>query len=312
MIQLNKNVIIIGGATATGKSRLALSLASAILDRFGIESEIINADSLQIYNEFKILTCQPTVADMQVVPHRLYSILSPHEENNVFEWNMRAQAEIQRILSERKVAIIVGGTGFYINSMCYGLPTAPKVPQEIREKARTLLEELGKENFYRNLVLLDNKIETVIKKKDTHRLLRAYEVFMFTKKSIVDFQQKQTQEEEPNNVLKIFLNPGRSSVIRNIESRTLSMLKAGVIDEVKDYYIKYGDLQTNITKAIGYKELLDHVQSKMSLIDAIEKMNISSRQYAKRQVTWFKNKMKNAICLQSTDNLEIIIDGMQS
>ena len=147
----NKNLIIIGGATATGKSRLALELASEIFTRFNIESEIINADSLQVYNELKLLTCQPTIDDMQVVPHRLYSILSPYDENNVFEWNMRAQAEMQRIINEKKIAIIVGGTGFYINSICYGVPNAPKVPQGIRENTRELFDELGRDKFYQNL-----------------------------------------------------------------------------------------------------------------------------------------------------------------
>ena len=300
---LINNTIIIGGATASGKSKLGLKVASKLKDQLGIDSEIVNADGMQLYNELKILTAQPKPDELLLLPHNLYSILTPFEKISVYDWNKRAVEVIHKLEKKNKVAIVVGGTGFYINSLCYGQPTAPKVPDEIRIMTHSLFDKIGRDEFYEKLLLIDSRIQNTINKGDTQRLLRAYEVFEYTGKSIIDFWDG--QEEKNPDILKVFLNPPKTEVLDNIQKRIDIMLKDNMLDEVLFYKEKYKNVESQLNHALGFKEFSMYLDGKISLDDATKLANIASAHYAKRQVTWFKNKMPNSVVIENISECSV-------
>lgn len=305
---MKKNIIVIGGATASGKSSLALQVFCALKEK-GIDSEIINADGMQLYNQLKLLANQPSANDLNFAPHNMYAILNPQDKISVVEWNQKANEVINRLNSENKVSIVVGGTGFYINSLCYGLPTVPSVPDNVRVSTRELFDKIGRDEFYRRLLLIDIRIQDNIKKGDTQRLLRAYEVYEFTGKSIIDFWKG--PEEEKENILKVFLNPPREEVVDKIKKRIKIMLDERVLDEVMLYKENFGGLDSQLNNALGYQEFSMYLDGIISLNDAIKMTEVSSNRYAKHQVTWFRNKMPGAIVLEnsSNDSVNCIMDS---
>lgn len=306
---MKNNIIVIGGATASGKSNLVLQIFLRLKERYGIDSEIVNADGMQVYNQLKLLTAQPSTDDLKLAPHNMYSILNPQDKISVVEWNQRANEVINRLSSENKVSIVVGGTGFYINSLCYGLPTVPNVPDSVRSSTRELFDKIGRDEFYRHLLLIDIRIRDNIKKGDTQRLLRAYEVYKFTGKSIIDFWKG--PKEENKGVLKVFLNPKREEVINKIKKRIKVMLNERVLDEVMIYKENFGHIDSQLNHALGYQEFSMYLDGIVSLNDAIRMTEVSSCRYAKHQVTWFRNKMPGAIVLEnsSNDSVNCIFDN---
>ena len=185
-----RKLVIISGPTGSGKSKIAIELAKLLKSTCNCASEIINADSMQLYNELPILTAQPTKSAFNEIPHHLYSIIPPTTQMNVVEWNQKTCDLIDEMLANSILPIVVGGTGFYINSLMVGIPQAPQVTAEIREYAKKTLEIFGREKFYNQLLNADSRIEYKIQKNDTQRILRAYEVLLATGKSILTFENK--------------------------------------------------------------------------------------------------------------------------
>lgn len=295
-------IVIIGGATATGKSKIAVDLSRKLADKYGIKSEIINADSMQVYNELKILTAQPDLQDKTLPAHHMYSIINPGDSMNVVTWNKMATELIESLHSEDILPIVVGGTGFYINSLIDGPPVAPQVSSQVREYVKKTFDIYGRDEFYKRLIRIDYRTQDRIEKNDTQRLLRAYEVYEATGRSIFAYADK-SNGYKPKKSTRFVVNMDRNLNLKLIESRIKEMLNNGALEEVEAYSKKFGQ-PSGLNNALGYREFLAHIRGEMSLEEATELCNIRTRQYAKRQVTWFRNKLENAINL-SFDSIEV-------
>ena len=280
----NKKIIIIAGPTASGKTSFSIKLAQ------NLSGEIINADSLQIYSENPILSAQPTIDEQQNIPHHLFGYVKGDEEYTIARWINDSCNKINNI---DKLPILVGGTGFYLKHLIFGLSSIPDTPTEVRRQARLLLEEVGNLAFHKILMQLDPFSASIIEPNNSKRVLRAYEVFKTTGKPI-HYWQKQNIRYFPLSSFKlIILQPDREILYNNCNQRLLNMLELGAIEEVK-YLLKqnYNSI-TGIMKTHGIPELQKYLSGEWSLDQAIEKSQQVVRNYAKRQTTWFKHQFNH-------------------
>ena len=267
-------VLVIAGPTASGKSAFAENLAQEI------DGVIINSDSLQVYDALPILTAQPTYDIKKLIPHELYAYILPSQKITAAVWKDHAENAIRKTLSNNKIPIIVGGTGFYIKTLMFGLSPFPEVPSEIRNKVV---------NFSLDDIQSQLKFfcpEVLEKYSDPQRLKRALEVFLSSGKSILFFQDLPPEKSE-FDFQKILIQPSREILKERAKGRLREMIDSGVIEEVGQY-------KENIripTIALGYQEFSDYLDGLISLENAFEKTLIHTYQYIKRQATWFKNQM---------------------
>jgi tRNA dimethylallyltransferase len=281
---MNK-IIIISGTTASGKSNAALQIAQKL------NGEIINADSMQIYQEIPILSAQPSQAEQKTIPHHLYSILNGNEKFSVADWLDLAQEKIEYCFANRKTPILVGGTGMYIKSLRNGISSVPYIPDITRASSTKLLDKIGHNAFHAKLMDLDKKTASKLSPNDTNRILRAYNVITETGIGLAQWQEKDSPPPYPaENFIHFIITPEREALYKKCEERFLTMIKMGAIDEVKSLLNKNYPPETQISKAIGIKELSKHITGEISLEEAITLGQTATRQYAKRQVTWFKNQ----------------------
>lgn len=290
-----KNIILISGPTASGKS----FIADLFSQKF--ESIIINADSMQIYNNLPILTALPKDLKDNQQKYSLYGILDYKEACSVGRWLSLAKQAINEAITDNKKAIIVGGTGFYLKALLYGMTSIPEIDHEIRSKVRELFQQTGKENFYRLLCKKDPNIEDLIKSGDSHRMMRAMEVFEQTGRSVTTFKQKLNKPLLANYV-HICLMPDRGFLYENCNTRFDQMIASGVIDEVAAFnkrLISEGNSAQDymLLKAIGFREIAAYIDGYLPLQEATEKAKQLTRNYAKRQLTWFKHQMPDKICI---------------
>jgi tRNA dimethylallyltransferase len=280
---MNKpNVLIIGGPTAVGKTKVSIELAR----RLG--GEIIGADSMQIYKYMDIGTAKPTKEEMAEIPHHLIDFVHPSVEFSVSDFRRLALEKIDEILSRGNLPIVVGGTGLYLNSLLYEMDFA-KAPanREYREKLDEMLLENGPEYMHNMLREVDPASAETIHFNNTRRVLRALEVFHVTGKPKKNFSKDLVLNEDYNFCF-IGLNDIRSNIYDRINGRVEIMLKEGLLEEVKS--LKNMNLDDNITslQGIGYKEVIEFLNDKCSLEECIDKIKQNSRKYAKRQITWLK------------------------
>ena len=279
--------IIICGPTASGKTDFAHKLA---LKNNG---EIINADSMQLYKQLPIITASPDQKLKDQLLYHLYNFQDIDQELSAAKYVDMASKVIQTISLKGKLPIIVGGSGMYINMLANGYSVIPEIDEEIRRYARLLHKDLGAELFFERLKKLDPKIIKNLNILDTQRAIRAYEVIKQTGKSILDFQKEKNFETLPDFEFRIiFLLPERNFLYETCNKRLKILFDSGGIDEVKLAYKNFGDIQTTGMKALGVKEIILHIKSSISLDKAIELASVKTRQYAKRQTTWFKNQIK--------------------
>jgi len=274
------SVVFLCGATASGKSALAHSLAEKY------NGIIINADALQIYQELSIITARPTANEMAHIPHFLYGFLPISQNYNVVQW-CQAVHDLLIAHSDRKI-FIVGGTGLYIKSLIQGVAKIPEIQQHIRQEARAL----DNNALYHALLALDPIATEKLHKNDTQRLARAYEVVKQTGQSIYDWQN-QSVSYVPNHIKwqGYFLNPSRDILYKRIHQRFDQMMDDGALNEVKNI-MHYAPHYQGM-KAVGVPELMAYLNNKISRSEAIEKAKQVSRNYAKRQITFFKNQFSN-------------------
>lgn len=293
-----ENGIIICGPTASGKSAFAIQLAKACT---GV---IINADSCQLYSEVPIITASPSLNDKKAIPHYLYNYLSFNESFSVAKYLTEASKIINQVKKEGYIPIIVGGTGLYINALLYGISDIPEIDTNLRNNIREEFDIIGKEAFYERLCKLDPN--NLITSGDSQRMLRAYEVLMQTGNPITYYQKNKT-----NGICSsaevIMLNPERSFLYENCNQRFYSFIENSAIDEVSKIA---NQITNNSPKVLGLNELASYIQGVISLDEAISKAQIKTRQYAKRQVTWFRHQIKEkyAIDFSSNKELEMIVD----
>lgn len=281
----DKRILIITGATASGKSALAFDIA---LKNNGV---IINADALQIYQGLPILSSQPSQVEQELVPHFLYSALKHDENSSVMLWLQMAQKQINDAFKIGKLPIVVGGTGLYISKLVSGINEIPEIEDEIRSEVRNLIENQTKENLIKILVDSGEEFNDVVK-LDKQRLGRRLEVLKQTGKTLSWWQKKPNKKFYPvNNFEFIHIELPREKLYENCDKRLEEMFKSGAIEEVRKLINLVADHSVHpITKTIGFLEIKDYLEGKISIDEALKIAQQKTRNYAKRQLTWFRNQ----------------------
>ena len=284
-MDLKSKIVLISGPTASGKSNFAISLAKKI------KGEIINADSMQVYKELRILTARPNQKDYRKIRHHLYGFLNVTKKYSTGDWLKLCQKKIKEVQSRNKVPIVVGGTGLYFKALTDGLVKITQIPIRIRNKIRNLHNKLGQKKFYSKLLKLDPNIKNKIIETDSQRSIRAYEVKYHTKKSLYDWFQNTKSNFSEDSFFKIYIDYPRLELIERIVFRSKQMLQNGAINEVKRFIKLKISKDNSSNKVIGIAEIKDYLQKKSDLKEVQEKISIKTRQYAKRQSTWARGQM---------------------
>jgi len=284
---LQKKIILLAGPTASGKSKLAINLAKKI------NGEIINADSMQMFKEFHILSSRPSQDETKKIKHHLYGTISVKTYFSAGDWLKQATKKIHLCLKKKKIPIIVGGTGLYFNTILKGISKIPDIDNKTRNKVRGLYKKLGLKKFYINLINLDRKVKNRIMATDSQRVQRAYEVKLQTKKSLFDWFANTKSDFLDFNIRKIFINIPKEELLNKISIRTNLMFSKKCINEVKKFNSLKINKSLSANKLIGVKEINNYMNGYISLEDCKELINIRTRQYAKRQNTWARGHMKN-------------------
>ena len=294
-MDLKSKIILISGPTASGKSKFSIKLAKKI------KGEIINADSMQVYKELKILSARPYPKDYQKIKHHLYGFHSVKNNFSTGDWLKYAIKKIKELKGRKKTPIFVGGTGLYFKALTDGLVSIPNIPIRFRNRIRDLHKNLGQKKFYQKLIELDQKSKGKINPTDVQRSIRAYEVKKFTKKSLHDWFKNTKSSFKEDDFYKIYIDYPREELIQRINKRSEHMVKTGAINEVKRFLKLKIKKDKSVNKAIGINELREYLENRIKLIDVIEKISIKTRQYAKRQSTWARGNMINWLKLRPQD-----------
>ena len=284
---MSKKIILLAGPTASGKSKLAIYLAKKI------NGEIINADSMQIYKEFTILSSRPKRSEVKKIKHHMYGIVSVKKYFSAGDWLREAKKKVDLCLKNKKVPIIVGGTGLYFNTITGGISKIPDIDFKTRKNVRVLFKKLGSKKFYEKLLVLDPKVKNRINPKDSQRMQRAYEVKLKTKKSLFDWFTKTKSDFLDFDLRKVFIDIPRMDLLPNISKRTELMFKENCLKEVKKFNSMRLNKSLSANKLIGVQEINQLIKDSISLNECKELINIKTRQYAKRQNTWARGHMKN-------------------
>ena len=294
-MDFKSKIILISGPTASGKSHFAIKLAKKI------QGEIINADSMQVYKQLKVLSARPNPKNYQKIKHHLYGF---HDVKNNFstgDWLKHSIKKIKDIKKRKKVPILVGGTGLYFKSLTDGLVKIPNIPIQLRNKIRKLHKDLGQKKFYQKLLKLDPSYKKKINLTDAQRSIRAYEVKLFTKKSLHEWFESTKSNFMDEEFYKIYIDYPRQDLIKRIATRTDEMLKSGAIPEVKRFIKLNVKKDKSVNKAIGIGEIKEFLRDKKKLSEISEKISIKTRQYAKRQSTWARGNMQSWLKLMPQD-----------
>ena len=286
-MDLKSKIILIYGPTASGKSEFAVKLAKKI------NGEVINADSMQIYKELKILSARPSRKDYKNIKHHLYGFQSVKKNFSTGDWLKKVHQKILDTKKRKKTPILVGGTGLYFKALVEGLIKIPNIPIKFREKIRSLHKKLGNKKFFLRLIKLDPLSKIKINPSDTQRVIRAYEIKLFTKKSMYDWFKETNSTYEQNSFYKIYINFPRNELLVRINDRVQKMIKKGAILEVKKFLKLKVPKNKSANKAIGIDEIKQYLNKKIQIGQVIEKISIKTRQYAKRQNTWSRGNMQN-------------------
>ena len=284
---MSKKIILLAGPTASGKSKLAVHLAEKI------NGEIINADSMQVYKEFSVLSSRPKKKEIRRVKHHLYGLISVKKYFSAGDWLKEAKKKINLCIKKKKIPIVVGGTGLYFNTITKGISRIPNIDLKTRNKVRNLFKKLGFVKFYERLVKLDPKVKNKILATDSQRVQRAYEVKLKTKKSIFDWTENTKSDFIDYNLKKVFIEIPRDKLLEKISKRTESMFLQKCIYEVKKFNLIKLNKNLPSNKLIGVQEINNYLESNIDLKQCKELINIKTRQYAKKQNTWARGHMKN-------------------
>lgn len=286
---MTDRVVLIGGPTASGKSRLALALA----EEFG--GVVINADSMQLYRELAVLTARPGAAETARAPHRLYGIVPAAEACSAARWRTLALAAIAQAREAGRLPILVGGTGLYFRALLKGLAPVPPVPATVRLKARALFERLGGPAFRAQLAKRDPEMAARLAPNDCQRLVRAFEVLEATGRSLASWQRAAPAGAAlALGTLALRLEPPRAALYAACDARFDAMLEQGALDEARRIAALGLDPGLPAMKAVGLRELLAHLAGGLDFETARAKAKQATRRYAKRQLTWFRHQWPEA------------------
>ena len=299
-MQKNK-VIVICGPTASGKTALSIALAKQI------NGEIVSCDSMQIYKDMDIGTAKPTTEEMQGIKHYLIGYVSPEERYSVADYKIDAKKAIKEIIEKGKMPIVVGGTGLYLDSLIYEIEYQDiKLDEEYRKKLEKEVEEKGLKELYEKAKQIDEKAIEKISPNDKKRILRILEIYHATGKTKTE-QEIESRKKEVEYDYKVYaLNWDRQKLYDRINKRVDIMIEQGLIEEVKQILDKYDTFPTAM-QGLGYKEVVEYLEGKLTKEEMIEKIKMETRRYAKRQLTWFR-KNKQTIWLNAEDRMQNNID----
>ena len=296
-----KKVIVICGPTASGKTSLGIQIANLV------NGEIISADSMQIYKDMDIGSAKPTIEERAQAVHHLIDFVDPDRRYSVADFKKDAESKIKEILEKNKVPIIVGGTGLYVNSLIYNIHYN-EVETDL--EYRKMLESIDVKNLYKMAEGIDSEALKKIASTDRKRISRILEIYHSTGKTKTELEKE--SRHEPEYDYKIFvLNMDRQKLYDRINLRVDLMIKDGLVDEVKRMLEKYSEFPTAM-QGLGYKEIVDYLNGNCSLDEAIEKIKLETRRYAKRQLTWFRS-YDNATWIESgnPENTDIILNSLK-
>jgi tRNA dimethylallyltransferase len=277
--------ILIAGPTASGKSALALRLAEQL------GGTIINADSMQVYGDLRIITARPTPDEEARVPHLLYGHVDAAENYSAGRWCVDAAAAIAAVTGAGRVPVLVGGTGLYFKALIQGLAAVPPIPAGIRAAVRDRLQE-GVASLYAELLLHDPQAARRLMPGDRARITRALEVVLATGRPLADWHREGLPPSiDAANVIKIFLDVDRAELYRRIDARFDAMLAAGALDEVRELAARQLDPSLPAMKAHGVPWLIRHLAGEITRDEAAEGGKRDTRRYTKRQATWFRHQL---------------------
>jgi tRNA dimethylallyltransferase len=280
--------VLIAGPTASGKSALALELAEQL------GGVIINADSMQVYRDLRIITARPTPEDERRVPHRLYGHVDAAENYSVGRWRRDIEETFTNVIAEGRVPILVGGTGLYFKALTSGLAAVPPIPAPVRAEVRDRLQREGAPALHAELVRLDPATAQRVTVNDRSRISRALEVVLATGRPLSDWHREGLPPLiDPERAAKTFVTCERKELVHRIETRFAAMLKAGALDEARRLAGRRLDPSLPAMKAHGVPWLIRHLDGEISLAEAAAGAVMDTRRYAKRQLTWFRNQMKD-------------------
>ncbi len=281
-----QKAVLIAGPTASGKSALALELAQ---DAFGT---VINADSMQVYRDLRVITARPAPADEAKVPHRLYGHVDASVSFSAGAWLTDAAQALQEARAQGRLPILIGGTGLYFKALTSGLSAVPPVPLEVREAVRARLERDGVEALHAELARRDARAAERLKPRDRTRIARAIEVIEATGRSLLDWHREGQPPLLPADSFRaLFLSPDRDELYARIDARFDAMLKVGALDEVARLAARGLDSLLPAMKAHGVPALIRHLRGEISLEEAATIGCADTRHYAKRQFTWFRHQL---------------------
>ncbi|PIQ08431.1 MAG: tRNA (adenosine(37)-N6)-dimethylallyltransferase MiaA [Ignavibacteriales bacterium CG18_big_fil_WC_8_21_14_2_50_31_20] len=296
---MEKRVIVILGPTCSGKTSLSLLLARLL------NSEVISADSRQIYKILSIGTAKPTISELQIAKHHFVDILNPNEDFNVSRFEIEALKIIDKLHEQSILPIVVGGSGLYIKSIVDGLWNDVETDSTFREKLMQQKADFGNQFLYNQLLKVDPQSAETMLPQNWKRVIRALEVFQLTGKSLVEFHNEHKRETE-YIFYQFGLSWNREVLYKNIEIRVDEMLKAGLVDEVKSILEMGYSHELNSLNTVGYKEIVAYLNGEFNLERAIELIKRNTRRFAKRQMTWFR-KDENIDWFKIKDKNEIPI-----
>jgi len=278
-------IILISGPTASGKSNFAIKIAKKI------NGEIINADSMQVYKQLKILTARPNKKNQKNIKHHMYGMIDLNKKFSTGQWLKIAIKKIKEIKKRKKIPILVGGTGLYFQSLIDGLVKIPEIPSKFRNKIRLIQKKDGQGKFYKKLLKIDPKVKDKFDPNDTQRTIRAFEVKLFTKISMYEWLNKTKSEFKEDEFVKLYIDFTREDLIKRILLRSIKMIENGAIKEVKKFIKLKIKKDLSVNRVIGIDELTQYLDKKINLDQAQELISIKTRQYAKRQATWARSRM---------------------
>ena len=294
-MDLKSKIILISGPTASGKSNFAVKVAKKI------DGEIINADSMQVYKQLKILSARPDEKKYKKIRHHLYGFHEVTKNFSTGDWLKLVIKKIKEVKRRKKIPILVGGTGLYFKALIDGLVEIPNISLKFRNKIRGLQKKIGQKKFYEKLIKLDPSSKGKINPTDTQRSIRAYEVKKFTKKSLHEWFKNTKSIFPKGDFLKVYIDYPRHELIERINKRTEEMIENGAIKEVKGILKLRVRKDKSANKAIGVNEIREYLKKQKNLNDTKEKIAIKTRQYAKRQSTWARGNMMNWMKLKPHD-----------
>ncbi len=285
---MKTQIYFVLGPTASGKSQFALSLAK------NLNGEIINADSMQIYRELSILTARPTINDQKKINHHLYGFVKGDVRFNVQKWCEEASKKINYLVDKNITPILVGGTGLYIESLIKGIVSIPFIPEEVKIESDNMISKIGKENFFNLVKEIDSNAMKNISPNDIQRIRRIWEVNFFTKKKFSNWRNNKNKKliNLENYKILLFL-PERNKNYKRVDDRTHIMIEDGAIEEVKNLLKLNYNNSLPIMKAHGVPEIQSYLNNEVSIEECISKIQQVTRNYVKRQHTWWRSSNLN-------------------